>query len=168
MGRLKLSSSSVPGKNTSSSVLRLDFFRFSLNDRSRFFFLSFGETGDASSGGVTPSPGLRGPGLAGNVPDMSLWPAAAPSLRVAARWSSLLSFSGDFNLNRLLTLSEPDLLMVCGAERSGGPRGAERSPTTSCCCRGPSAAAGGEEVWSSVQVREVQLRKVTHRKHFRL
>lgn len=108
---LKLSSSS--GKNMSPpSSLRLDFFRFSLNDKNRLPFFSFGEIGKTSPANVALSPGLRGPGLAGEASDLSLGLVAAPSLREPDRFCSLLSLSGDFNLNKLFTFSVLDLLMV--------------------------------------------------------
>ncbi len=110
---LKLSSSSVSGKNTSPgpSSLRLDFFRFSFNDSSPLPFFTFGEMGKSSPAGVALSPGLRGPGLVGRVLNLSLELVAAPSLN-----EPLLSLSGDFNLNKFFTFNVLDLLMVSDTE----------------------------------------------------
>lgn len=110
---LKLSSSSVSGKNTSPPPpsLRLDFFRFNLNG-SRNPFFALGESGWTSLANVTGSPGLRGPGLAGKVLERSLGLVAAPSFREPDSFGSLLCFSGDFSLNKPFTFSVLDLLMV--------------------------------------------------------
>ncbi len=110
---LKLSSSSVSDKNRSPPPsLRLDFFLFSLSDKNRLPFFSFGEMGKPSPANAALSPGLRGPGLAGKASDLSLGLLAAPSLREPDRFSSLLSLSGDFSLKKFFTLSVLDLLMV--------------------------------------------------------
>lgn len=109
---LKLSSSSVSGKNTSppSPSLCLDFFRFNLNGSRNPFFV-FGESGGASPGRVAESRGLRGPALASWFLDSSVGLLGAPSF-----WEpcldSLLSFPCGFILNKPFIFSVPDLLMV--------------------------------------------------------
>lgn len=109
---LKLSSSSVSGKNTSppSSSLCLDFFRFILNGSRNPFFV-FGAIGRASPGRVAESRGLTGPGLGSWFFDSSVGLLGAPSF-----WEpcldSLLSFPGGFILNKPFIFNVPDLLMV--------------------------------------------------------
>lgn len=109
---LKLSSSSVSGKTSSS--LCLDFFRPSEN--SRLFFFSLGDVGKTLSGNVASAPGLNGPGLPCNVLALS------PSLKDPERFRSLFSLSGDFSLNKLLTLSVLDLFMMSGEKTSLPPK----------------------------------------------